>query len=267
MSCLNRPAVKADAFCMPCSRLPQPYEAPRPLHPDDITSFQTRPCDSLFEDIHRAAEELRPELDNFWFAVNKVDSKMRRWHSDPLVPTYDDTPACLCRSESEPYMTDCGKLCSRVEPAELQAFQSHNRRTGSKNAKSLPAEQRFRGRVNLSAGDATSSKPSLCSFDSTSLVLVGGDNWETELVRLPLDHIVISIQTCKPSSFQVRVHSDSSFQCDTRICLDVFSAEARDKWLSAFWECKARIEGWDESACYCSPRYVRDRVAPLVAWL
>ena len=267
MSCLNRPAVKADALCMPCSRLPQPYEAPRPLYPDDITSFPTRPCDSLFEDIHRAAEELHPELDNFWFAVNKVDSKMSRWHSDPLVPTYDDTPACLCRSESEPYMTDCGKPCSRVEPAELEAFQSHNRRAGSENAKFLPAEQRFRGQVNLSAGDATNSKPSLCSFDSTSLVLVGGDNWETELVRLPLDHIVISIQTCKPSSFQLRVRSDSSFQCDTRICLDVFSAEARDKWLSAFWECKARIEGWDESVCYCSPRYVRGRVAPLVAWL
>ena len=187
----------------------------------------------MFEDIHRAAREIRPELDNFWFAVNKVDSKMRRWHSDPLLLTCGesltgDTLPCLCRSESELYMTDCGKPCSRVEPEELEALQSHNRRTGSENARSIPAEQQFRGGVNLSAGDAIGSKPSLCIFDSTSLILVGGDNWETELVRLPLEHLVISIQGCKSFSFQIRVRSDSSFQCDTRICLDVFSAEARD---------------------------------------
>ena len=265
MSLLNRPA---NATCMSCSRLPRPNIAPQPLYLEDITSFPTSPCDTLSEDIHRAADELRPELDNFWCAVNTVDVKMRRWHSDPLFPTYGDTTrTSLRRLESEPYMTDCGKPCSRVEPAEMEEFQSHDRRAGSVSGRPLPAQQRFRGRVNLSAGDATGFKPSLCSFDSTSLTLVGGENWETEFVNLPLDHLVISIQKCKPSVFQVRVRSDSSFQCDTRICVDVFCGAARDKWLSAFWKCRARIDGWDASTCYCLPRSGRGNVAPLVTWL
>jgi hypothetical protein len=79
--------------------------------------------------------------------------------------------------------------------------------------------------------------------------IFGGENWEIELVNLPLDHLVFSIQRCKPSSIQVRVRSDSSFQCDTRICFDVLCAEARNKGLSAFWMCKTRIDGWDASTC------------------
>ena len=109
------------------TEVPQPNHAPQPLYLEDIPSFPTSPCDALSEDIHRAANELRPELDNFWCTVNTVDVKMRRWHSDPLFSTCGDTTrTSLHRLESEPcmtepYMTDCGKPCSRIEPADKKA--------------------------------------------------------------------------------------------------------------------------------------------------
>jgi hypothetical protein len=238
----------------------------------------------VFEEVERAASELRPDVEDFWNVLEQHESKMcdsmRRSYSEPLLANSDRDKALLCRTDSEPCLTDHDKPCSWIEkearvsgllrvpssrPVGLESSLSpmHVQHTQYTRTK-----RRYRGLVKLSAGDTSRSTPSLCSFDKQSFVLMGGENWDQKLVELPLGHVIVRVAKDKPSSFQLRVRSDSSFNCDTRIFLHVSSTEVRNRFLSALIDCNAAVRGWDASEHFRLPTSTRKgNLQAQVTWL
>jgi hypothetical protein len=86
-------------------------------------------------------------------------------------------------------------------------------------------------------------------------------------VKLPLHHVLASVQANEPCCFCLRVRADSEHGQDTRIFVQVDSGEARDRWLSALWDSGVMAHGWDSSAFYHKPRATASNRARLVTWL
>ena len=132
------------------------------------------------------------------------------------------------------------------------------------------SERRYRGIVWLSARPGApkgAARKSVLCVDGKDLVLLGGDDWDTELVKLPLHHVLAGVQANEPCCFCLRVRADSEYGQDTRIFVNVDSREARDRWLSALCDKGVMEHGWDSSAFYHQPRATASNRARLTTWL
>jgi len=132
---------------------------------------------------------------------------------------------------------------------------------------------RFRGQVSLSLCPPEAlhgtCKLSVCSLNDTHFVLLGGSEWDTELIKLSVDG----------SDLQMRVYGEKCFTLKIRrsfVYISVESQEARDRWLSALSEKGVAIVGWDTSLRCCqpssslastSPGHSLRRTLNLVIWL
>ena len=135
-------------------------------------------------------------------------------------------------------------------------------------AESKP-ERCFRGQVSISASSTGKQKRmrAVCTTDSTHLVLEGGDNYETVLVKLHVCHLVVSVDANAPLSFGLRIGADYLFGEDTLIILSVSNRAARDQWLSVLWDRGVTVEGWDVPNCYQPPNPLRTNFVSRVTWL
>jgi hypothetical protein len=203
--------------------------------------FRENECLTLTEEFERAVEQLRPELEQFWCCVGENTSGTQRAYSAPLPEERQPEQDQLLRVKSEP-----------VRSQESQPNK---------------ATLHFRGSVLLSAKPGVGFRASICSFNTSHIVLASGENWLQELVKLPLCHVIFTVHEARSSSFEMMVISDSTFGCDTRISLDVSSPAARHRWLSALWDCDATIQGWDVATGYCQPKSHRGTFKPAVMWL
>ena len=139
---------------------------------------------------------------------------------------------------------------------------------------SLPSPARrqphLRGAVLLSpqpGAHKTNTMPSVCCVDRTHIILLGGHDWEKQLVKINLSHLTVTADGDHPCSFRIQIGADAAFGQDTRVVLSVCDQMARDKWLSALWERRVAIEGWDASLYYRPPRRATGNFVPLVTWL
>ena len=182
---------------------------------------------ALRRDIDHAVSTLRPELIHLWRCVDV---------------------------ESKP-----------VDPAQTNPQQPANR-----VAAQPKAEQRFRGLVSLSSQARVrkhSTTPALCCVDDKAFVLMGGANWETELLKLPLRHLCVNVQADECCSFSLKIRASSTRQEDSRIFVFAESQHVRDEWLSVLCDREVEVRGWDTKACYCPPRPTYGSHIPRVTWL
>lgn len=195
---------------------------------DDSDNLQVSLREDLCKDILDAAHDLRPQLMSFWRQVQPVPQHCNKVEEESNEATHQ-LPTC---APSQPH--------------------------------------HVRGRVLLSprpGARKANTKPSVCCVDSTHMVLLGGENWEEQLVKIKLSYLTVSADAGDPRSFRIQISADASFGQDTRIFMCVPDQMARDKWLSALQERRVRIEGWDASTCYQPPRVAKSCFGPLVTWL
>jgi hypothetical protein len=194
---------------------------------DKSDSPQVSLTEGLCKDILDAAHDLRPHLMSFWRQVQPVPQ-----HCNKVEEESNEAP-------------------HRLPPCS-------------------PSQPHLRGRVQLSprpGARKANTKPSVCCVDSTHMVLLGGENWEEQLVKIKLSHLTVSADAGDPCSFRIQISADASFGQDTRIFMCVPDQMARDKWLSALQERQVIIEGWDASTCYQPASVAKSCGGPLVTWL
>lgn len=148
---------------------------------------------------------------------------------------------------------------------------------------------RFRGQVLLSSHPPghpeRTCKPSVCSINETHFTLLGGDEWEVELVKLDnfdleiatYDNTCFSLKmnTLRPGSLDFVENVNSKTPGTRTDFVSVTNQEARDRWLSVLLEKGVVIAGWDASSfCQPSSSFTRAASAPglkrtpsLVTWL
>jgi hypothetical protein len=206
----------------------------------------------LRQDVTSAVGEIRPELEQFWRAMD-VPRPRERHHS--AQRSFLRTRASGTTASAAPLLaslpTSLNQRIVRDQPL---------------------SERRFRGKVWLRAAGGVCCIESVCSLNHAHVVLYGSDdNWETELVKVPIDHLMVDVQVNEPCSFQIKVKSDTEFGLDTRVVLTVSSPVKRDNWLSALSDCGANIQGWDashsESTCCPSSTFASRNFVPGVTWL
>ena len=173
---------------------------------------------------------------------------------DAPLPTLPENEAMYCFNDEDstllPWSTHA-KLCSIVDDTCDDDCVSHHDREGAHyaqdewtelckdDAKDVASNQQFQGLVYLSTrlealeGART---PSICRVDGTDLVLLGGTDWCTTFVKLPLHNLSAAVHPDDPCCFSVTIQGDSSHANDMRIFLFVDSVDARDRWLSALFE-------------------------------
>ena len=131
-------------------------------------------------------------------------------------------------------------------------------------------ERAFRGLVSISAQHpAANTMPSLCTVNRSHLILMGGADWKTTLVKVKLTYLVVSVDVDSARSFQLKIQDDSLFGQDTRIILSASCQRSRDCWLSVLADGHVTISRWKASRCgsYKPPARNKAGFAPLVTWI
>ena len=182
---------------------------------------------ALRRDIEHAAATLRPQLVHLWRCVD-VEGK-------PVDPAQTNPQRPAHRVPAQPW-----------------------------------GEQRFRGLVSLSSQPRVrkhSTTSAVCCVDDKDLVLMGGANWETELLKLPLRHLCVKVHADEVGCFSLKIRARSARQEDSRLFVFVESQDVRDEWLSTLYDRKVEVRGWDAETCYCPPRPTQGGHNPRVIWL
>jgi hypothetical protein len=112
-----------------------------------------------------------------------------------------------------------------------------------------------------------STTSAVCCVDDKDLVLMGGANWETELLKLPLRHLCANVQADECCCFSLKIRASSTREEDSRVFVLVESQDVRDEWLSTLYDRKVEVRGWDAETCYCPPRPTQGGHNPRVIWL
>ena len=207
---------------------------------------------TLREDITSVVDEIRPDLEQFWRAMDVPRPRERHLSAQR---SFLHTRASGTTASAVPLLTSL--------PTSLNQQMMRGQ--------PLP-ERRFRGKVWLGDASGVCCVESVCSLNHAHIVLYGcEDNWETELVKIPVDHLIVDVQVKEPSSFQIKVKSDTEFGLDTRVFLTASSPAVRDNWLSALRDCRANIQGRDashsESACPPLSTFASRNFVAGVTWL
>jgi len=117
----------------------------------------------------------------------------------------------------------------------------------------LRPRTRFRGQVSLSSRPPEAPhgicKLSVCSLNDSHFILLGGSEWDTELVKLSINNSDLQIGAYGEKCFTFKIKSSLR----SLVFVSVESREARDKWLSALSEKGVAIVGWDVSQRCCQP--------------
>jgi len=112
---------------------------------------------------------------------------------------------------------------------------------------------RFRGQVSLSSRPPEAPhgtyKLSVCSLNDSHFILLGGSEWDTELVKLSVNNSDLQMGAYGEKCFTLKIKT----LWRSLILVSVESLEARDKWLSALSEKGVTIVRWDVSLRCCQP--------------
>ena len=192
----------------------------------------------------------------------------------PQLFTLPETEAIDCSHDEasttlQPWSKPCGKPCSAVDDTcdddFVESCVSHCDRRCTRDdqdewtkpckddARDVASNEHFQGLVYLSTRLKASEgamTPSMCCIDGTDLVLLGGKDWHTAFVKLPLHNLRAAVHPDDPCCFSINIQGGSSNGNDLRIFLFVDSTDARDRWLSALFEYNVFAHGWDAAVYY-----------------
>ena len=111
-------------------------------------------------------------------------------------------------------------------------------------------ETRFRGQVSLSVYPPEAPlgicQQSVCSLTDTHFILLGGSEWDTELIKLSVKNSDLLFGAYGEKCFTLKIKSSLIF-------ISVISQEARHKWLSALSEKGMAVVRWDSPLRHCQP--------------
>lgn len=186
-----------------------------------------------------------PETEAIDCSHDEASTTLQPWSKPCGKPcsAVDDTCDDDCL---ESYLSRCDRRCTRDDPVEWTE-------PCTDDAKDVASNEHFQGLVHLSTRLKASEgamTPSMCCIDGTDLVLLGGTDWRTTFVKLPLHNLSAAVHPDEPCCFSLNIQGSSSNGDDMRIFLFVDSIDARDRWLSALSVYKVLAHGWDAAVYY-----------------
>lgn len=187
------------------------------------------------------------------------------------LPTLPETEAMYCSHDEvcttlQPWSKPSAKLCWAFDDIccddacasdgyrqDAPDNQDEWTETCTNHARGVASNQQFQGLVHLSARlEATEGAmtQSMCCIDGTDLVLLGGTDWHARFVKLPLHNLSVAVHPHDPCCFSINIRGGTLNGNDMRIFLYVDGIEARDRWLSALFECRVIAHGWNAAVYY-----------------
>jgi len=226
------------------TRRSAPRAAPWGSRPKHQTSFLSVLCQTIDDESESNQEAT---LCKQWL---EFKAKMRKRVE---LQSFVDSDSHLYKSDSfelcRPWL---GQATSKDEPPQDVAPIQR-------------PKTRFRGQVSLSSRPPEAPhgtcKLSVCSLNDSHFILLGGSEWDTELVKLSVNNSDLQVGAYGEKCFTFKIKSSLR----SLVFVSVESREARDKWLSALSEKGVAVVGWDASLRCCQPSRCLASTTPVLS--